>query len=772
MTRRDSTLYLFPKALLLLIGVLLLSSPTFAQDPIPTSADPSSAEQETLDLEVTVTGDNFGKDSEVKFLVTGTTEEGGIRVKNVKSLGPQKLKVTVDVDADAVVDDFDIEVMSRGRTGKGTELFRVLEKEHPNEDTTPPGAVTVEYLGTEYNEVSLGWIAPADDGYDPASGPASYYSIKCLPGEIDIDVSNWTQASDCGGFNLWGDPGLPGTTETVRTFKSYPGFGPGATYSLAVRTVDDDESWNWSAVSNTVTFTTQDFRPDPDWVGQSIPIPVSGALGHAFDLAGNPVIAALYQDQIRILNGSWSEASRQWVWDFEDVPGSADSFALDPFGVPAFAWMKRLNSSRAEVLFTSFDGASWSTEFVATADGSLPGPATVEFDPDGNPAIAYHHWNNTSDGGVKLARRTEAGQWSVEVVDAIEGGRMLDLADLAFDDLGNPAVSYYVELGEGVSHLRFAILLAGSWQFEDFETMVEMDVGWALQLSYDAVRSDFVALHTPRWGYPNFCVRESGNWQCEQPFVGEAPDFGFFDGVSFIVPRWLANNAYGDTFIPYGFGGSVRLARGSEGAVWTHEFIDYYMLWPEFEQGGLNPIGPFVALDLTGEPSLLWVWRRDDWQPGDLVLHFAWKDPTPILCGDGTCNGTEDACNCPEDCGTPVSTELGLCADFSDNDCDSVVDCDDSDCNLDPACPYCGNTYCDATESSCSCPADCGSPPNTELACGDGLDDDCDTWVDCDDPDCEEDEACLAGGGLPGDPCASGADCLSGLCHPVKHTCK
>ena len=203
MTRRDSTLYLLPSAFLLVISFLMLSAPSVAQDPIPTAADPSSAEQETYDLEVTVTGDNFGKDSVVKFLVTGTEEEGGIKVKNVKSLGPQKLKVTVDVEAGAVVDDFDIEVMSRGRTGKGTELFRVLEKEHPTQDTTPPGAVTVEYLGTEYNEVFLEWTAPADDGYDPASGPAHYYAIKCLPGDVEIDLSNWSQASDCyaPGFN-------------------------------------------------------------------------------------------------------------------------------------------------------------------------------------------------------------------------------------------------------------------------------------------------------------------------------------------------------------------------------------------------------------------------------------------------------------------------------------------------------------------------------------------------------------------------------------------
>ena len=69
------------------IGLLALIPPAHAQDPIPTSADPSSAEQATTDLVVTVGGDNFGTDSEVEFLVTGTNDPGGITVKNVKRKG-------------------------------------------------------------------------------------------------------------------------------------------------------------------------------------------------------------------------------------------------------------------------------------------------------------------------------------------------------------------------------------------------------------------------------------------------------------------------------------------------------------------------------------------------------------------------------------------------------------------------------------------------------------------------------------------------------------
>ncbi|MGB5162449.1 MAG: hypothetical protein WBO69_04760 [Thermoanaerobaculia bacterium] len=724
MTRRDSTLCFFTIALLLLIGVLLLSSPTFAQDPIPTSADPSSAEQETLDLEVTVTGDNFGKDSVVEFLVTGTENPGGIEVKKVKSLGPQKLKVTVDVEADAVVDDFDIRVMSRGRTGKGTELFRVLEKEHPTKDTTPPGVVSVEYVGTEYNQVFLQWIAPADDGFDAGSGPASLYLARCVPGDVTFDPQVWDEADHLSGLAFWFEPGPPGTPEQGWAYKwTDPGFRPASTYSLAMRV--RDEVPNESDISNTVTFTTQPYGPNPDWVVQKVPIPVSGLLGNAFDSGGNLVIAALYQDQIRILSGSWSDTEGQWQWDFEDVPGFADSFAIDPFGVPAFAWTQTLTSTTADVLYTYFDGGEWSTELVGSADGDVRVPARIAFDLLGNPAIAYYHWDNASDGGVKLARRSVSGQWSIELADLFEASRE-GLVDLAFDPAGNPAMAYavYPPDDDDPYSLRLASLADGTWQVEEVDVSGTRSYprGQAVQLSYDASRGEFAVLHY-FYAKANYCERDNGSWQCEEPFAGEPPDYSFGtaspDSIPYTVPLWLTIDGAGEVFIPFNLGRSMRLARRSAAGAWNEEFIDSAWLWPDFEQApfGVSGFGPFVALDPSGSPTLSWTWNRDDWQPGDLSLYFAWMDPTANFCGDGTCTRAETQCSCPSDCGEETFDEQALCSDFSDNDCDGVMDCSDFDCEGDAAC------------SGSSCVA-------------------------------------------RGEICFSNAECCSQRCHPVKHTCQ
>jgi hypothetical protein len=60
---------------------------------------------------------------------------------------------------------------------------------------------------------------------------------------------------------------------------------------------------------------------------------------------------------------------------------------------------------------------------------------------------------------------------------------------------------------------------------------------------------------------------------------------------------------------------------------------------------------------------------------------------------------------------------------------------------------FCGDGVCDPGEDSCGCPADCGSSPATETDCADGVDNDCDGLVDCDDPDCSGASGCGSGGG-------------------------
>jgi hypothetical protein len=122
------------------ILVLLLAgmpSPAMAQDVEVTAADPDSAEQGTVNLDVAIHGNGFAKGAVAEFLVTGETNPGGIVVNRTTFRGPKKLIANIDVDEDAVVGGFDIQVRSNGRTGKGIDLFAVQAKDSANPPQGP-----------------------------------------------------------------------------------------------------------------------------------------------------------------------------------------------------------------------------------------------------------------------------------------------------------------------------------------------------------------------------------------------------------------------------------------------------------------------------------------------------------------------------------------------------------------------------------------------------------------------------------------------------------
>ena len=104
-----------------------------------TAAEPSSAQQGTVALDVVVTGSGFDSTAAVNFLVTGTTNPGGVTVKKVTFNSSKKLTATIEVADNAIVNKFDIEVvLSQGRKGKGTSLFSVAKKAGPAPVQVPP----------------------------------------------------------------------------------------------------------------------------------------------------------------------------------------------------------------------------------------------------------------------------------------------------------------------------------------------------------------------------------------------------------------------------------------------------------------------------------------------------------------------------------------------------------------------------------------------------------------------------------------------------------
>ncbi|RLB56035.1 MAG: hypothetical protein DRI34_09710, partial [Deltaproteobacteria bacterium] len=102
----------------------------------------------------------------------------------------------------------------------------------------------------------------------------------------------------------------------------------------------------------------------------------------------------------------------------------------------------------------------------------------------------------------------------------------------------------------------------------------------------------------------------------------------------------------------------------------------------------------------------------------------------------------------------------------SDDDGDTLVDCDDPDCDNDIHCVTptedCangsdddGDTLVDCDDPDCSGAANC---QQTQENCSNGSDDDADGFTDCNDSDCQQDPACSDGNDSGGCGCGSSGE--------------
>jgi len=97
-----------------------------------------------------------------------------------------------------------------------------------------------------------------------------------------------------------------------------------------------------------------------------------------------------------------------------------------------------------------------------------------------------------------------------------------------------------------------------------------------------------------------------------------------------------------------------------------------------------------------------------------------------------------------------LDSETGFCADGVDNDEDDIIDCLDNDCD--------GGACKDAEDMDGTCIGNICVVPNSDDEsglCDDGVDNDEDTFTDCEDNDCEGD-ACIDGG--------MDGTCMAGIC--------
>jgi len=176
-----------------LIALLaLVATPAAAQPPVAvTAATPASGEQDTIGLVVKITGKNFSQGARADFFRSGTSDPAGIAVQSTRVVSSTEAEATLNIDGAAALSTFDIRVTNtNGRSGKGSDLFTVVEKGNKVGCTVPaidPHITLVTSLnglgpgGTPRYKSALGFIVKAR-GVVIRGQPALMVVVNADPG--------------------------------------------------------------------------------------------------------------------------------------------------------------------------------------------------------------------------------------------------------------------------------------------------------------------------------------------------------------------------------------------------------------------------------------------------------------------------------------------------------------------------------------------------------------------------------------------------------------
>src|SRR5215831_17260946 len=112
--RKSSTLFL---CCVLFVALAGLGTQRAAAQIKVNGANPNNATQGTTNLDVIISGNGFKKGVKAQWFVTGTTNPGGVTVNSTTFNSSAQLTANVTVAGDAVIGNFDIQVMNTdGRT--------------------------------------------------------------------------------------------------------------------------------------------------------------------------------------------------------------------------------------------------------------------------------------------------------------------------------------------------------------------------------------------------------------------------------------------------------------------------------------------------------------------------------------------------------------------------------------------------------------------------------------------------------------------------------
>lgn len=336
---------------------------------------------------------------------------------------------------------------------------------------------------------------------------------------------------------------------------------------------------------------------------------------------------------------------------------------------------------------------------------------------------------------------------------AAENGWAIDLN--AFPHSGETTIQIYDEMANTHnSQLQAADLVIWSAGGNDFlgardAYAISCDVA-ALDQTISAFRDDWdlVISLVASESAPGSRIRTMDIYypnpdQDRLNFCGADSDFSIF------YPRLLdAGNYMCNTAVAAGF-----LCASSLTALNCDEIDASHTIDPNcFDPSGDNFRDPLDVVKYVGGVPTSWpnannsgMIQSDRTHPGAVghqyigAVHHDLGYSDAEICGDGTCDPSENAASCPSDCPE-------LCGDALCTGSETAASCP-SDCP-----DVCGDTLCTGLENTVNCQTDCGS------LCGDGTCNGSETASSCP-GDCAP--SCVADGA--GAPCTSSTNCCSGV---------
>lgn len=162
-----------------ILGLVLAAVPAAAQPVAVSSAEPNFGEQESIGLQVRVKGKGFASGAQAQFLLDDNST-GGITVQSTAFVSSTELVATVDIAAGASLSFFDIRVVNQnGRTGRGSDLFQVVEKGARGGGCTPD-SVPAGFVELATLNPAAGLVSPTNMAIDMKVAPVTVNGTNAL----------------------------------------------------------------------------------------------------------------------------------------------------------------------------------------------------------------------------------------------------------------------------------------------------------------------------------------------------------------------------------------------------------------------------------------------------------------------------------------------------------------------------------------------------------------------------------------------------------------